>query len=127
MSTDSHPAHAAVYTRLRYRLETNDVALESLTQQGPDPQLQIDLEATDGPLAVSVLTAAIVIREFPELVTNRFAIRVTHRGSILATASVDARWIVACKEGQLSKLEYARRVLSTWRVFGGHSVLEAQG
>ncbi len=102
-----------------------DVPVDGLTERGGDPQLRIQALADhDDPLAVSLLTAGIIAREFPELIRHRFSIRVTDRsGSILATAHVNSKAIIEWKEGRISDLEYATLLLKTWKVFGGVSTI----
>ena len=123
-SADIPPAHAhtLVYAHVRQRLRENGVPIDTLDEVAADPYLRIDVSKTDTPRLVLLLTAAIVIRSVPELVTETFQIPlVKSDGTRVGYAYVSLEWIRAYQQGALDRIEYAHRVLRTYQSFDSNA------
>ncbi len=128
MSTDTGPSgvrtrgtpgrtHAPVYATLRNRLESNGVSIDTLEEVAADPYLRIEVGDTAAPRGVTILTAAIVLRSVPELVTDTGQIQLTTGGDRVGYAYVSLDWIRAYHDREITAIEFARRVLETWQRF----------
>ncbi|WP_440767587.1 hypothetical protein [Natronorubrum sp. DTA7] len=111
------PAHAPVYATLRSRLESNGVPIDVLDEVAADPYVRIEAGDTAASRGVSILTAAIVLRAFPELLTDTGQIQLVDDGTRVGYAYVSLDWIRAHRDGEITNEEYAKRVLETWQSF----------
>lgn len=113
------PVNTPVYGELRHRLEVNGVPIETLDEVAADPYIRIEDSADQR--AVEILTAAIVLRSFPELLSDTGQIQVLDSDARrrVGYAYVSLDWIRAYREGEITAIEYAKRVLETWQSFDG--------
>ena len=113
--------HAPAYGTLRSRLEANGIELDTLGEVAADPYVRLEVCDTAASRGVSILTAAIVLRSMPELITDTGQIQLVADGERVGYAYVSLDWIRAYQDGESSAFEYAKRVLETYQPAAGQS------
>lgn len=111
--------HTPVYAELRTRIEANDIPIETLDEVAADPYIRI--EDSDDERAVAILTVAIVLRSFPELLSDTGQIQILDSDARkrIGYAYISLDWIRAFREGEITAVEYGKRVLETWQPADG--------
>ena len=123
--------HAPAYADLRARLEDNlsETSLVALEEVAADPYVRLADPGGPKPRSVAILTAAIVIRSLPRLVTDTGQIQLvdTDTGDRVGYAYVSLDWIRAYRDAEIDRHEFGARVLETFQRIDREDVTVVQG